>query len=116
MQITQLVNRAMANMQAEADRRVEAALQRIADTLEKQPKQNNEGMSPSIRTDTLPARATVLMTAEKKLDLEVAFVEKTESWRELRVRGVALDRYMTEGGLDPAWEERENSCGMRHER
>jgi hypothetical protein len=58
MQITQLLNTAMANMQAEADRRVEDALQRIMEMLEKGPKQNEERTVPSARTDARTEHAT----------------------------------------------------------
>ncbi|KHN93671.1 Endonuclease/exonuclease/phosphatase [Metarhizium album ARSEF 1941] len=56
MQITQLLNTAMA--QAEADRRAEDVLQRIMEMLEKGPKQNNERTVPSARTDARPEHAT----------------------------------------------------------
>jgi hypothetical protein len=46
--------------------------------------------------------APVVMAAVKKLDPEVAYMEKTEKRLKLRVHGVALDHYMTEGGLDVA--------------
>lgn len=51
------------------------------------------------------------MTAMKRLDPEVAYIEKTEKWLKLRVHGVALDRYMTEGGLNVAREEIELMTG-----
>jgi hypothetical protein len=40
-------------------------------------------------------------------------VEKTERWRKLRVHGVALDRYMTENGLDLLREEIEVMTGSQ---
>ena len=36
----------------------------------------------------------------QKLDPEVVYITKTEKWYRLRVYGIALDRYITEGGLD----------------
>lgn len=44
----------------------------------------------------------VVMDAERKLDPEVAYIGKTEKWLKLRVHSVALDRYMTQGGLEVA--------------
>lgn len=49
--------------------------------------------------------APAVMTAVQELDPAVIDVEKTEKWRKLRVHGVALDRYMSESGLDLAREE-----------
>jgi hypothetical protein len=36
----------------------------------------------------------------QKLDPEVVYMTKIEKWCRLRVHSIALDRYMTEGGLD----------------
>lgn len=49
--------------------------------------------------DELLNYAPAVMAAVKKLDPEVSYMEKTEKWLKLRVHGVALDRYMSEGGL-----------------
>lgn len=68
-------------------------------------------VSQNACADGLLNYATVLMAAVKKLDPEVVLVEKTEKWRKLRVHGVALDRYMTEGGLELAREEIELMTG-----
>lgn len=62
-------------------------------------------MSENASAEELLNYASVVMAAVKKLDPEVAYMEKTERWLKLRVHGVALDRYMTEGGLDVAREE-----------
>ncbi|KAI7695416.1 hypothetical protein KC353_g17883 [Hortaea werneckii] len=55
--------------------------------------------------------APVVVPIVQKLDPAVIDVEKTERWRKLRVHGVALDRYMTESGLDIAREEIELMTG-----
>jgi hypothetical protein len=68
-------------------------------------------MSENACADELLNYATAVMAAVKKLDPEVAYMEKTEKWLKLRVHGVALDRYMTEGGLDVAREEIELTTG-----
>jgi hypothetical protein len=52
-----------------------------------------------------------VMSIMQKLDPVVINVEKTEKWRKLRVHGVALDRYMSEGGLEVAREEIELMIG-----
>ena len=57
--------------------------------------------------------APAVMAAVQKLDPAVLDVEKTEKWRKLRVHGVALDRYMTESGLDLAREEIEVMTGSQ---
>lgn len=57
--------------------------------------------------------APVVMAAVQKLDPAVVSIEKTEKWRKLRVHGVALDRYMTETGLDLAREEIEVMTGSQ---
>lgn len=57
--------------------------------------------------------APAVMMAIQKLDPAVINIEKTEKWRKLRIHGVALDRYMTEGGLDLAQEEIELMTGSQ---
>jgi DNA-binding ferritin-like protein len=57
--------------------------------------------------------APAVMAAVQKLDPTVTNVEKTERWRKLRVHGVALDRYMTENGLDLLREEIEVMTGSQ---
>ena len=52
-----------------------------------------------------------VMSAVQKLDPAAINVEKTEKWQKLRVHGVALDRYMSEEGLDVAREEIELMTG-----
>jgi hypothetical protein len=47
----------------------------------------------------------------QNLDPIVINVKKTEKWRKLRVYRVALDRYISEGGLDVAREEIELMTG-----
>lgn len=54
-----------------------------------------------------------VMDAVQDLDPAVIDVEKTERWRKLRVHGVALDRYMTENGLDLARDEIEVMTGSQ---
>lgn len=68
-------------------------------------------MSENASAEELLNYAPLVMAAVKKLDPEVAYMEKTEKWLKLRVHGVALDRYMTEGGLDVAKEEIELMTG-----
>lgn len=51
MQLVQLMNTAMAKMQAEADRRLEATLQTIMKMLQKESRQDNVGAVPLSRTD-----------------------------------------------------------------
>lgn len=55
--------------------------------------------------------APAVLAAVKKLDPEVACMEKTEKWLKLRVHGVVLDCYTAEGGLDVAREEIEVMTG-----
>lgn len=45
------------------------------------------------------------MAAVQRLDTDVVYIDKTERWCKLRVHGVALDRYMAEGGLELARRE-----------
>jgi hypothetical protein len=52
-----------------------------------------------------------VMAAVQKLDPEVAYMDRIEKWCKLRVYGVALDRYMTEGGLELARREIELITG-----
>lgn len=61
--------------------------------------------------EDLFAYASAVMAAVQKLDSEVVYMDKTEKWCKLRVHGVALDRYMVEGGLDLARKERELMTG-----
>jgi hypothetical protein len=68
-------------------------------------------MSENASADELLNYASVVMAVVKKLDPEVAYMEKTEKWLKLRVHGVELDRYMSEGGLDVAREEIELMTG-----
>jgi hypothetical protein len=68
-------------------------------------------MSENASAEELLDYAPTVMTAVKKLDPEVAYMEKTERWLKLRVHGVELDRYMSEGGLDVAREEIELMTG-----
>jgi hypothetical protein len=55
--------------------------------------------------------APAVLAVVQKLDPSVINIEKTEKWCKLRVHGVALDRYMSEGGLDLAKEEIELMTG-----
>jgi hypothetical protein len=50
--------------------------------------------------EDLFAHAQAVMAVVKKLDPKVVYMDKTEKWCKLRVHGIALDRYMTEGGLE----------------
>jgi hypothetical protein len=51
------------------------------------------------------AHAQAVMAAVQKLDPEVVYMDKTGKWCKLHVHGVALDRYMAEGGLELARRE-----------
>lgn len=68
-------------------------------------------MSENANAGELLEYAPTVMAAIKKLDSEVAYMEKTERWLKLRVHGVELDRYMSGGGLDVAREEIELMTG-----
>lgn len=68
-------------------------------------------ISENACADELLNFAPVVMAAVKKLDPEVAYMEKTERWLKLRFHGVALDRYMSEDGLEVAREEIELMIG-----
>lgn len=57
--------------------------------------------------------APAVMAAVQKLDPEVMYMGKTEKWRKLRVHGVALDRYMGDGGLELVREEIELMMGEK---
>jgi hypothetical protein len=70
-------------------------------------------MRENICAEELLAHAAIVMTAVQKLDPAVVSMEKKERWRKLRVHGVALDRYMGEGGLDVAREEIEVMTGEK---
>jgi hypothetical protein len=68
-------------------------------------------MSEHACADELLNYAPVVINAVKKLDPEVAYMEKTEKWLKLQVHGVALDRYMSENRLEVAREEVELMTG-----
>lgn len=61
--------------------------------------------------DDLFAYASTVMAAVQKIDPEVVYMDKTEKWCKLRGHGVALDRYMAEGGLELARKEIELMTG-----
>ena len=63
--------------------------------------------------DEIFAHAPAVMAAVQKLDADVVYMDKTEKWSKLRVHGVALDRYMAEGGLELARREIELMTGER---
>jgi len=62
-------------------------------------------MGENACAEELFAHAQAVMAVVQKLDPEVVYMTKTEKWCRLRVHGVALDRYMTESGLDLARRE-----------
>lgn len=68
-------------------------------------------VSENACADDLFGYAAIVMPTVQKLDHAVVDMEKTEKWRKLRVHGVALDRYLGEGGLDTAREEIEVMTG-----
>lgn len=68
-------------------------------------------VSQNACADELLNYAPAVMATVKTLDPEVFYMEKTERWRKLRVHGVALDRYMSEGGLEVARDEIELMTG-----
>jgi hypothetical protein len=68
-------------------------------------------MGENACAEDLFAHAQAVMAVVQKLDPEVAYMDKTDKWCKLRVHGVALDRYMVEGGLDLAREEIELMTG-----
>lgn len=68
-------------------------------------------MGENACAEDLFAHAQAVMAVVQKLDPEVVYMDKTEKWCKLRVHGVALDRYMVEGGLDLAREEIELMTG-----
>jgi hypothetical protein len=68
-------------------------------------------LGENVCAEDLFAHAQAVMAVVQKLDPEVAYMDKTEKWCKLRVHGVALDRYMVEGGLDLAREEIELMTG-----
>lgn len=70
-------------------------------------------MSENASAEELLNYAPVVMAAVKKLDPEVAYMENIEEWLKLRVHGVPLDCYMTEGGLDVAREQIELMTGAQ---
>jgi hypothetical protein len=57
------------------------------------------------------AYAAAVMAVVQKLDPKVAYMDRIEKWCKLRVHGIALDRYMTEGGLELARREIELIIG-----
>jgi hypothetical protein len=59
-------------------------------------------MGENACAEGLFAHAQAVMAVVHKLDPKVVCMDKTEKWCKLRVHGVALDRYMAEGGLDLA--------------
>jgi hypothetical protein len=61
--------------------------------------------------DEVFAHAPAVMAAVQKLDADVVYMDKTEKWCKPRVPGVALDRYMTAGGLELARREIELMTG-----
>ncbi|KAI7221198.1 hypothetical protein KC343_g620 [Hortaea werneckii] len=61
--------------------------------------------------EDLFAYASAVMAAVQKLDSEIVHMDKTEKWCKLRVHGVALDRYMAEGGLELERKEIELMAG-----
>jgi hypothetical protein len=63
--------------------------------------------------EDLFVHAQAVMAAVQKLDPEVVYMDKTEKWCKLRVHGGALDRYMTEGGLEQARREIELMPGKQ---
>jgi hypothetical protein len=68
-------------------------------------------MGENACAEDLFVHAQAVMAAVQKLDREVVYMDKTEKWCRLRVHGVALDRYMTEGGLELARREIELMTG-----
>jgi hypothetical protein len=68
-------------------------------------------MGENACAEDLFAHAQAVMAAVQKLDPEVVYMDKTEKWCKLRVHGVALDRYMTEDGLELARREIELMTG-----
>jgi hypothetical protein len=62
-------------------------------------------MGETVFAEDLFVHAQAVMAAVQKLDPEVVYIVKTEKWCKLRVHGVALDRYMAEGGLELARRE-----------
>ena len=68
-------------------------------------------LSKNASADELLSYTAVVMVAVKKLDPEVAYMEKTEKWLKLRVYSVALDCYMNEGRLEVVQEEIELIIG-----
>jgi hypothetical protein len=68
-------------------------------------------MGENACAEDLFTHAQAVMAVVQKLDPEVVYMDKTDKWCKLRVHGVALDRYMVEGGLDLAREEIELMTG-----
>jgi hypothetical protein len=68
-------------------------------------------MGENACAEDLFAYAQAAMAVVQKLDPEVVYMDKTEKWCKLHVHGVALDRYMDEGGLELARREIELMTG-----
>lgn len=98
------INKALAHAQAQV------AVRLIS--LKYTAKGNLSGlMSENACAEDLLQYAAIVMPTVQRLDHAVVDVEKTEKWRKVRVHGVALDRYMSEGGLEVAREEIEVMTG-----
>jgi hypothetical protein len=98
------VNKALANARAH----VTVRLIKMAYT----EKGNLTGvMGENACAEDLFAHAQAVTAVVQKLDPEVVYMDKTEKWCKLRVHGVALDRYMAEGGLELACREIELMTG-----
>jgi hypothetical protein len=70
-------------------------------------------MGENAYAEDLFAHAQTVMAVVQKLDPEVVYMDKSEKWCKLRVHGVALDQYMTEGGLELARREIELMTGKQ---
>lgn len=70
-------------------------------------------MSENACAENLLQYAAIVIPTMQRLDQAVIDVEKTEKWRKVRVHGVALDRYVSEGGLEVAREGIEVMTGER---
>lgn len=69
-------------------------------------------MNENASADDLLRYGAVVFTKAREVDPAIIDLEKTERWRKLRVHGVALDRYLGEGGLELAQEEIELTTGI----
>ena len=70
-------------------------------------------MGENACADEIFEYAPAVMAAVQKLDADVVYMDKTEKWCKLRMHGIALDRYMAEGGLELAQREIELMTGER---